>query len=77
MHPPSCGAIARFRSSLHGFQTRGPLEKWTYAWSADGNLTEVKLYNSFADCCEAVDRLEAIMASGVYTRYSSERDLVS
>jgi len=35
------------------------------------------LYNSFADCCEAIDRLEAIMASGVYTRYSSERDLVS
>jgi kynureninase len=35
------------------------------------------LYTSFADCCEAVERLEAIMAGGTYNQFHGERDLVS
>jgi len=35
------------------------------------------LYNSFTECCEAIERLEAIMDSGAYTSHSGERDLVS
>ncbi len=35
------------------------------------------LYTSFVDCCEAVERLEAIMVNGTYNQFDGERDLVS
>jgi kynureninase len=40
-------------------------------------LAPSPLYTSFADCCEAVARLETIMTGAAYTRYASERDLIS
>jgi kynureninase len=35
------------------------------------------LYNSFAECCEAVKRLETIMAARTYEQHASQPDLVT
>jgi kynureninase len=35
------------------------------------------LYNSFAECCTAIERLEAIMVSDAYLRHSAQRELIS